>query len=170
MSHFVRNLVRQAKKRKLGVLHVFYRLIIQQLIQTHAFFPQFHRHKEGVLRECNRKGSQSHKRKPISHFHLFLLAEKYGNENSWYRELSQLVFQGIVVFLDFQKLLTSNDLKFHFKINKSQQLIKQIVCISEKVSTHVRVFFLKIFKLGWNRRNKFFRRVYFQTNKMHEKG
>lgn len=58
-----------------------------------------------MLRECNRKGSQSHKRKPISHFHLFLLAEKYGNENSSYRELSQLVLLGYRGFLRFSEIV-----------------------------------------------------------------
>lgn len=48
------------------------------------------------------------------------MAEKYGNENSSYRELSQLVFKDILVFLDFQKFLTSDNPIFHLKINKSQ--------------------------------------------------
>lgn len=66
------------------------------------------------------EGKPVTRRKPILHFHLFLLAEKYCNENSSYRELSQLVFKDILVFLEFQKLLTSDDPKFYFKIKKSQ--------------------------------------------------
>lgn len=67
-----------------------------------------------------REGKLVTQRKPILHFHLFPLAEKYGNENSSYRELSQLVFKDILVFLDFQKILTSDNPIFHLKINKSQ--------------------------------------------------
>lgn len=108
--------------------------------------------KEGVLRECRKPVT---KKEPISPFHLFLLAEKYGNENSCLTDLRiiTICLLGYAGFLRFSEIVNirRSDISFqdqHVSIFIQKSKTDKYnegsrVCIAETGTKTCPVYFLR---------------------------